>query len=266
MSRLSFRPRPLDVNKKLRLLRTPEDFEEDEDGRAQLLLDVETEEVLARPTRSNKANSHTTNVKNAGHVKPNKAGGLAKDIPTPRFEVVDSYNVDYPATFRQPSSYVRSKPARSEAGVFVEYDLDDDDDEWLASYNQGRMILPPEKFEWMLYRLEILDAKTRERAGIGGTALTLGNPVPVLLQREQAYEALRSQEPSERLALLAAVFDYWSKKREVWQKPLLRRLQPPPSLNDTNPFNVFRPREKVHRPHTRRVRGSCMPCHFQGVA
>ena len=32
MSRLSFRPRPLDVNKKLRLLKTPEDFEEDDEG------------------------------------------------------------------------------------------------------------------------------------------------------------------------------------------------------------------------------------------
>ena len=30
-------------------------------------------------------------------------------------------------------------------------------------------------------------------------------------------------------------------------------LQPPPPVNDTNPFNVFRPREKIHRPHTRRV-------------
>lgn len=29
--------------------------------------------------------------------------------------------------------------------------------------------------------------------------------------------------------------------------------QPPPPVNDTNPYNVFRPREKVHRLHTRRV-------------
>jgi len=30
-------------------------------------------------------------------------------------------------------------------------------------------------------------------------------------------------------------------------------LQPPPPVNDTNPYNVFRPREKAHRLHTRRV-------------
>jgi hypothetical protein len=29
--------------------------------------------------------------------------------------------------------------------------------------------------------------------------------------------------------------------------------QPPPPVNDTNPYNVFRPREKVHRLHTRRM-------------
>ncbi|KAF5952081.1 hypothetical protein HYC85_010025 [Camellia sinensis] len=41
--------------------------------------------------------------------------------------------------------------------------------------------------------------------------------------------------------------------REQWQKPILRRLQPPPPVNDTNPYNVFRPREKAHRLHTRRM-------------
>uniref|UniRef100_A0A453KJW2 Uncharacterized protein n=1 Tax=Aegilops tauschii subsp. strangulata TaxID=200361 RepID=A0A453KJW2_AEGTS len=42
-------------------------------------------------------------------------------------------------------------------------------------------------------------------------------------------------------------------RRERWQKPILRRLQPPPPVNDTNPYNVFRPREKAHRLHTRRM-------------
>lgn len=32
MSRPSIRPRPLDVNRKLKLLKTPEDFEDDEDA------------------------------------------------------------------------------------------------------------------------------------------------------------------------------------------------------------------------------------------
>jgi hypothetical protein len=30
-------------------------------------------------------------------------------------------------------------------------------------------------------------------------------------------------------------------------------VKPPPPVNDTNPYNVFRPREKAHRLHTRRM-------------
>lgn len=40
-------------------------------------------------------------------------------------------------------------------------------------------------------------------------------------------------------------------------------VQPPPPVNDTNPYNVFRPREKAHRLHTRRVGGKITICfHF----
>ncbi|KAI3696020.1 hypothetical protein L1987_79028 [Smallanthus sonchifolius] len=31
------------------------------------------------------------------------------------------------------------------------------------------------------------------------------------------------------------------------------RSMPPPPVNDTNPYNVFRPREKAHQLHTRRM-------------
>ena len=53
---------------------------------------------------------------------------------------------------------------------------------------------------------------------------------------------------------LTAVYEYWVDKRKRVKKPILRRLQPPPAPNDTNPFNVFRPREKISRPQTRRRR------------
>jgi len=50
-----------------------------------------------------------------------------------------------------------------------------------------------------------------------------------------------------RLACGTAVYDYWLDKRKRLGKPALRRLQPPPAVTDPNPFNVFRPREKLHR-------------------
>lgn len=35
---------------------------------------------------------------------------------------------------------------------------------------------------------------------------------------------------------------------------MLRKLQAPTAITDTNPFNVFRPRERINRPQTRRRR------------
>lgn len=35
--------------------------------------------------------------------------------------------------------------ARAEIGEFVEYDLDDEDEDWLEEFNKERKILAPEK-------------------------------------------------------------------------------------------------------------------------
>ena len=72
------------------------------------------------------------------------------------------------------------------------------------------------------------------------------------LPKDKALELL--QEISGKQAILTAVYEYWTDRRQRLKKPLLRRLQPPPAPNDSNPFNVFRPREKISRPHTRRRR------------
>ena len=44
-------------------------------------------------------------------------------------------------------------------------------------------------FEWMLYKLELLDYKARERAG--AVPAVYGVPVPVFLQEEAASEVFR---------------------------------------------------------------------------
>ena len=72
------------------------------------------------------------------------------------------------------------------------------------------------------------------------------------LPKNKALELL--QEISGKQAILTAVYEYWVDKRKRVKKPILRRLQPPPAPNDTNPFNVFRPREKISRLQTRRRR------------
>ncbi|PPD76283.1 hypothetical protein GOBAR_DD26785 [Gossypium barbadense] len=248
MSRLSFRPRPLDIHKKLPIVKSVKDFEDDD-----------------TPTSATR-NSQMLRLAAAEvepEVQPLATKKLAPEIPTPQFVVVDTYERDYSRTFFQPTSYLRARGARAEIGEFVEYDLDNEDEDWLQDYNKDKKILAPEKLESLLFKLEVLDHKARERAGV--ITPTLVSPIPVLLTMDAAIEvnigfdhadalqvdALQSQ--SIKYGVFQAVYNYWKEKRERWQKPILRRLQPPPPVNDNNPYNVFRPREKAHRLHTRRM-------------
>lgn len=232
MSRLSFRPRPLDIHKKLPIVKSFKDFEDEE---------------IPTSTRNSQILRFAVEADNEVHHVPNKK--LAPEIPTPQFDVVDTYERDYSRTFSQPTSYLRGRGARAELGEFVEYDLDNEDEDWLQEFNNETEILSPERFESFLFKLEVLDHKARERAGV--ITPTLGSPIPVLLHRDAASEALQWHSITGRE--FHSIYSYWREKRERWQKPILRRLQPPPPLNDTNPYNVFRPREKAHRLHTRRM-------------
>nr|XP_010913982.1 uncharacterized protein LOC105039509 isoform X3 [Elaeis guineensis] len=214
MSRLSFRPRPLDIHKKLPIVKSIKDFEDDDAP------------ATAASTRNSQLLRLAADADNEQvHQTPGKKS--SQEIPTPQFSVVATYERDYARTFAQPTSYLRARGARAEIGEFVEYDLDDEDEDWLEEFNKERKTLTPEKFETLLFKLEVLDHKIREKAGV--ITPTFVSPIPVLLKLDAAAE------------------------RERWQKPILRCLQPPPPVNDTNPYNVFRPREKAHRLHTRRI-------------
>jgi enhancer of polycomb-like protein len=147
----------------------------------------------------------------------------------------------------------------------VEYDLDNEDEDWLENYNDGSEVLSAEKFEEILWKLELACAEANEKimkantamAAARGQVISYQEKVDALgvvtnLPKDKALELL--QEISGKQAILTAVYEYWTDRRQRLKKPLLRRLQPPPAPNDSNPFNVFRPREKISRPQTRRRR------------
>ncbi|XP_055806060.1 uncharacterized protein LOC129874740 isoform X4 [Solanum dulcamara] len=232
MSRLSFRPRPLDIHRKLPIVKSVKDFEDDDtpsNTRNQIIrLAAEAADIEVQQTSSKK---------------------FVPEIPIPEYVVVDTYERDYSRTFAQPTSYIHARGVRAEIGEFVEYDLDNEDEDWLQDVNRERKALAAEKLEIILHKLEVLDHKARERAGL--ITPTLNSRIPVLLSFDASVEALQSL--TIKYGVFQSIYTYWKDKRERWQKPILRRLQPPPPVSDTNPYNVFRPREKAHRLHTRRM-------------
>ncbi|KAG8368972.1 hypothetical protein BUALT_Bualt15G0101800 [Buddleja alternifolia] len=232
MSRLSIRPRPLDFQKKLPIVKSVKDFEDDD---------------VLTSTRSSQISHISAEADNEVQQVPGKKN--ASEIPIPEFVVVDTYERDYSRTFTQPTSYLRARGVRAEFGEFVEYDLDNEDEDWLQEFNRGKKTLVAETLETIIFKLEVLDHKARERKGVINP--TLGSPTPVFLTLDAAVEAFL--DLSVKYGVFQSTYNYWKEKRERWQKPILRRLQPPPPVNDTNPYNVFRPREKAHKLHTRRV-------------
>ncbi|KAL6646497.1 hypothetical protein ACP70R_018105 [Stipagrostis hirtigluma subsp. patula] len=214
MSRPSFRPRPVDIHRRLPIVRSARELEDDDPTFA----------LRAPPPlfRHSAPEPPANDVVNPASSKKN-----AEEIPTPQYDSVYTYERDYTRTFAQPTTYIRCRGARAEIGDFVEYDLDNEDEDWLQDYNVEHKIIEPEKLEVLLFKLEILDHKAREKAGM--ITPTFVGPIPVILHLDSAME------------------------RERWQKPILRHLQPPPPANDTNPYNVFRPREKAYRLQTRRM-------------
>jgi len=247
----SFRARPIDITSQLALLRDPDAIKDEqvvqrEVTHAHKALDKENEEVLTKET--------TTGV---------------SEIPIPEILNVSSYESDYPTNYKQPDYYLRSKLTcglpPTETTSYVEYDLDNEDEDWLENYNDGSEVLSAEKFEEMLWKLELACAEANEKimkantamAAARGQVISYQEKVDALgvvtnLPKDKALELL--QEISGKQAILTAVYEYWTDKRQRLKKPLLRRLQPPPAPNDNNPFNVFRPREKISRPQTRRRR------------
>ena len=191
--------------------------------------------------------------------------GKADEIPIPEIRKVASYEQDYRANFVKPSVYLRSPAFGAPMSEIVEYDLDNDDEDWLTSYNDGQNRLPAEKLELMIWKLEIACGEATETwmAESAATATEKGQIISyqdrcgqmastAALPKEKALALL--SDVSGRPALLEAVFKYWTEKRAKTGKPCLRRLQPPPAPGDSNPFNVFRQREKTNRPQTRRRR------------
>ncbi|GBF97060.1 hypothetical protein Rsub_09533 [Raphidocelis subcapitata] len=235
-TRTSFRPRPVDANKPLLIVRD--------------LSELDTQD----------GNGEKPELKPLGQPKKPQ-----KEIPTPEVHFVETYHRDYLPVFVANQHYAHGKGGSGyRDDAVVEYDLDNEDEDWLEAYNTGGAKLSDTKFERMLWKLELACAEATEdalmRAGASVAERTSATALAAIdhLGKDLALGVLL--EVGARDVIANDVYEYWAAKRRRWGKPILRRLQAPTSASDTNPFNVFRPREKVNRPQTRRRRDNPEEC------
>ena len=122
----SYRNRPIEVTQQLAIVRDPNAIAEDqivsrEVSHAHKQLDKENEEVLTKENEKTKQ----------------------QEIPIPEvLKVGNRYEKDYKANYEQNDRYLRSRVTAGRPELEtpptedgVEYDLDNDDEDWLKEYN-----------------------------------------------------------------------------------------------------------------------------------
>ncbi|WIA18855.1 hypothetical protein OEZ85_003533 [Tetradesmus obliquus] len=237
-TRAAIRPRPLDNNKPLLIVKDVSELDPD-----------------AQPLGAD-------NGGHGSHGHGHGAGGKndKKAIPIPDITEVETHYRDYLPLFSPALTYLHGKGCGgNKEPEPVEYDLDNEDEDWLATYNLGRTRLNDVLFERMLWKLELECAAATEHAltaaGAGPNERCTASAVAAIdhLPRNEAVRMLLL-ECGGREKLCWDVYNYWAGKRKKWGKPILRRLQAPTLASDTNPYNTFRTREKTNRPQTRRRR------------
>lgn len=58
----------------------------------------------------------------------------------------------------------------------MEYDLDENDVQWLEKFNNGQDKLPARRFELLLWRLEVINAEANERHTTAAGVLISSHP------------------------------------------------------------------------------------------
>jgi enhancer of polycomb-like protein len=183
-----------------------------------------------------------------------------KEIPIPGVTRIPTYALEYLPTFRDRNTYLRGRGGCGyDDPTFVEYDLDSEDESWLAEFNRDQERLTADKFEAMLWKLDVGNADATDKVfAFHGQTSAERNTAEACgttdhFQRSDALQLLEEMCPA-RDTIRAAVYDFWLRKRARLGHPLLRRLQAPTPHTNPDPYRVFRPRERIGRPQTRRRR------------
>eukprot|EP01043_Picozoa_sp_COSAG02_P057327 COSAG02_NODE_6940_length_3275_cov_1.926008_2_plen_459_part_00 len=156
------------------------------------------------------------------------------DIPIPGIGIDKQYAGHFKGRkYTQPGTFIRNfgtttdKGADAEYDALTQYELDVEDESWLAKINESRKAkqITAEQLEDCIDRFE--------------KEIATYDKLPL-----HRAERLVAQAANIRGAVVKAIFEYWEAKRKKNNAPLLRKYQLPPDQNDTDPSKTFRPREK----------------------
>lgn len=240
MANLAFRPRPIDVNRPLPIVRG--ELVEDESS-AGYVVNRGVPELPSGMEPEEEEEAHISGaiqrraVNGEEEAHGHRPASTEPEIPVPGCRYVAAYEEEaHPVEFRRPESYLLYiEKTPEELDEQVEYDLDDEDLEFCSRREAVSLGLSAELLEFILDRCE------KETGYRDGQLVSLSELEAELRERfPQRFQELRP-------GVLQAAYSYWRAKREPLVCPLLYRFLRPPAFDDPNPYRAFRPRERQSR-------------------
>eukprot|EP00871_Galdieria_phlegrea_P003353 jgi/Galph1/4018/GphlegSOOS_G2660.1 len=221
MSRPSFRPRPIDLNRPLQIIRSYKDFPVQEELLSTRGLPV----VETGVDPSEQEERHLQQALLASLLKDERRKHEI-EIPVPVVHERCELEVSSVKTVHRPKEYIQE--VNDDISSFlVLYEATEADEDFVSTLNANTkdFQLTLSDFEVVIDRLERLQGTESE-----------------LLSFSQMKEGLRSLRDIPDY-LKEEIYKYWLKLRKERTEPLLRIFRKPPSVDDPNPALAFRPRE-----------------------
>mmetsp|Transcript_12366 Transcript_12366/g.37715 ORF Transcript_12366/g.37715 Transcript_12366/m.37715 type:complete len:576 (+) Transcript_12366:152-1879(+) len=226
MSRPSFRPRPIDLNKALPIVKTNRDLKHDEDS----VTVARALPAMATGVDPNEEEERHLQQALLVSIYGEDRSKALSEIPIP---VVKERNFDTSQLpkFEPPAKYINFNRNDDELdSITVEYELDKVDETFLQDLKTKKQIdISPDDFEAAMDKLEKMQGRPVEL-------------LPYSVMRRVLVENLPSSVPE---AGRKELYSHWMNRRSVERKgrPFLRFLQQPPDVNDPNPAVAFRHRD-----------------------
>eukprot|EP00658_Telonema_sp_P-2_P011803 TRINITY_DN14522_c0_g1_i3.p1 TRINITY_DN14522_c0_g1~~TRINITY_DN14522_c0_g1_i3.p1 ORF type:complete len:531 (-),score=70.82 TRINITY_DN14522_c0_g1_i3:207-1799(-) len=210
MSRSNIRPRPIDIFRKLPIIR---DFKDD----AKEIRFEDENGFMRTITMDDQQKQPEEKVE---QKKPEK-------IYVPSIKLIDMPAQSESEKFKRHSAYIKNKKVPEDT---VEYDADSEDEAWLDAENAKSKVTNLDRFEIIMDRLE--------HAARGGN-LELGTALKLSFGRKP--------EPP---AVITKIYEYWQTRRNNLDKgvakALLHRYRILKNHDDPDVNAVFRPREREY--------------------